>query len=104
MCIHCCRYKGSCMSDVVADIEDLTQGFLLLQIKRILHECSCIIVFIIPVGEKDKMTVLPSILSFFAISLIFSITHVRAGILDSVYRPTYQTIKFVTAGSIRKTI
>ena len=52
------------MSDVVADIEDLTQGLLLLQIKRILYACPCI-EFIIPVGEKDKMTVLPSILSLF---------------------------------------
>ena len=48
------------MSDVVA----VTQGLLLLQIKRILYACPCI-EFIIPVGEKDKMTVLPSILSHF---------------------------------------
>ena len=37
---------------LIAGIEDLTRVLLLLQIKRILHKCSCFIEFINQVEEK----------------------------------------------------
>ena len=37
----CCRYRGSYRSaPLVADIEGLTGVLLLLQMRRVLHECS----------------------------------------------------------------
>ena len=40
------------LQTLVADIEDLTGVLILLQIYRILHECSCFIEFIKRVEEK----------------------------------------------------
>ena len=58
----------------------------------ILHECSCFIEFIKPVGEKDKMRGLSTILSLFR-KEFYKFNNTGAQMLDSMYHRTLKLRK-----------
>ena len=66
---------------------------LLLQISRILHECSCLLNFLNELGKSDKIQGLLSILSLFR-SEFDRLDNIGAKMLDSAYHMTLKLLRY----------